>query len=711
MSKKTNAIILLNYNDYKTVIQYVNLIKNYKSINRIVIVDNCSTDDSYSKLKKYKSDKISVIKTDENKGYAYGNNYGVHYLEKLGEKYDYITISNSDIFIKDNTIKKCINFLDEHRKVAIATPTMHMSDGKPHMLAGWKIRRYDSDIRDSSIILTRKRNMPHVEAYNKNHFKGEYSYVDCVPGSFFIIKYDIFKKVEYLDENTFLYFEEDILGKKLKDAGYKEVVLNKEKFIHYESVSINKSLVSLQKYKIIQQSKRYYHKYYNEETKQKGGKIKLLKLDIATLIGKLEIKFYNSKYYKTKFHKKMSNIRNTMRYEGRLFTIYRWIIYFIILITLPIKLLIRCLRKKEKICYFSLVTWKWIKQRPHFVALKLSEEFKVDYRYLELRKKYSSNDDTTRYVNNRINNNNLKIKPFYIFPNAPKFKKKKYLDYLQLIWFNYDKFIYTQPNHTEYIYIKALKLNKTKIYYECMDNYIGWENNKELYEVKERKLIDNSEKVFVSANKLLNNLANKYNIPKEKFILVRNGYDANLFNNYKKINTNMKQPNVTYIGTIDEWFEINNIVEYAKKYKNINFDIIGPINPSMKNKINKIKLKNIIVHGPIEHDLVPTYIENSTVMMMPFKLNEIIEYVDPVKVYEYLYFKKPIVSSYWDELKQFDGLIYYYKSNNEFESTLNQALNNKFKTNNKYKKIMEEAKWDNRLKIYIETLKNVNRYD
>ena len=93
MAKKTNAIILLNYNDYKTVIEYINLIKNYNAIDRIVIVDNCSPDGSYEILKKYESDKISVIQTDKNKGYAYGNNYGIHYLEKNGEKYDYITIS------------------------------------------------------------------------------------------------------------------------------------------------------------------------------------------------------------------------------------------------------------------------------------------------------------------------------------------------------------------------------------------------------------------------------------------------------------------------------------------------------------------------------------------------------------------------------------------------------------------------------------------
>ena len=122
--------------------------------------------------------------------------------------------------------------------------------------------------------------------------------------------------------------------------------------------------------------------------------------------------------------------------------------------------------------------------------------------------------------------------------------------------------------------------------------------------------------------------------------------------------------------------------------------------------MESINLKNVIIHGPIEHSLVPSYIENSNVMIMPFIINDIIEYVDPVKIYEYLYFKKNIVSSYWPELDQFNGLIYYYHSDNEFEQAVNSALTTKFKENKKYKEIIKESKWDNRLKVYLDTLED-----
>ena len=72
------GMVILNYNDYETTSNYIDMIKNYKSINYIVVVDNNSTDGSYEKLSKINSNKIKVIKTDKNKGYAYGNNFGIN---------------------------------------------------------------------------------------------------------------------------------------------------------------------------------------------------------------------------------------------------------------------------------------------------------------------------------------------------------------------------------------------------------------------------------------------------------------------------------------------------------------------------------------------------------------------------------------------------------------------------------------------------------
>ena len=43
------GMIILNYNDYETTDKYLSSIKNYKVLDKIIVVDNNSTDSSYEK--------------------------------------------------------------------------------------------------------------------------------------------------------------------------------------------------------------------------------------------------------------------------------------------------------------------------------------------------------------------------------------------------------------------------------------------------------------------------------------------------------------------------------------------------------------------------------------------------------------------------------------------------------------------------------------
>ena len=64
------GFVIVNYNDYKMTLNLLRNIKDYKVLNKIVIVDNKSTDNSLKYLQKYENDKIHIIEAEENKGYA-----------------------------------------------------------------------------------------------------------------------------------------------------------------------------------------------------------------------------------------------------------------------------------------------------------------------------------------------------------------------------------------------------------------------------------------------------------------------------------------------------------------------------------------------------------------------------------------------------------------------------------------------------------------
>lgn len=124
MSK--NCLIVLNYNDYETTKTFIDNIQNYKSINNIIIVDNCSNDGSYEKLLKYSSNKIHIIKSDINKGYSCGNNIGIKYAIK-NLNCEFIIISNPDVYFSEDVIYKMMNVYEEYDNIGIVAPKMIQS--------------------------------------------------------------------------------------------------------------------------------------------------------------------------------------------------------------------------------------------------------------------------------------------------------------------------------------------------------------------------------------------------------------------------------------------------------------------------------------------------------------------------------------------------------------------------------------------------------
>ena len=132
MAKKIGMIII-NYNDYDTTKRLLDNVSKYKCLDKIVVVDNDSSDDSYNKLKRVKRKNLVILKNNDNRGYASGINIGVKYLiEELGNLN--IIISNSDVIVdKEEDIK----MLSKHIKkdVAVSAPVIFEHN---KLNRGWK---------------------------------------------------------------------------------------------------------------------------------------------------------------------------------------------------------------------------------------------------------------------------------------------------------------------------------------------------------------------------------------------------------------------------------------------------------------------------------------------------------------------------------------------------------------------------------------------
>lgn len=252
------GIIILNYNDYETTYDMLNRIKKFKEIDIIVVVDNMSLDNSYERLKKIENEKIKVISSNENKGYASGNNVGIKYLVN-NYKVDNIIISNPDIILKDSDIKILKDDLKNNKNIDIISPYI---DERGKISRGWKLPRYIDELLCNMNFFHKigENNLK----YKDDYYKDDLTKVDVVSGCFFMIRKESFEKIGYFDENTFLYYEENIIGKKLKDNNMNTYVDKRVNIIHNLSISVNKSFNSIKKYKILKQSQKYYQKEYNK---------------------------------------------------------------------------------------------------------------------------------------------------------------------------------------------------------------------------------------------------------------------------------------------------------------------------------------------------------------------------------------------------------------------------------------------------------------
>lgn len=250
------GFVIVNYNDYPMTKRLLENIKDYKCLSKIVVVDNHSTDYSLVKLQKHENKKIKILEAKDNKGYAAGLNLGAKYLIKELGKCN-IIFSNSDIIIhKEEDLKKLNSDIGKH-SIAIVGPTV-VENRK--LNRGWMLPTIEDEIKFNLPLISRKYRKEIL--YDEDHFKEELSIVGVVSGCFFCVDGEVLKKVGYFDENTFLYYEEQIMAKKLEKVDKQEAIDNEVVIIHDHSVTIDKNVKKINKYKMLKESQRYFVKEY-----------------------------------------------------------------------------------------------------------------------------------------------------------------------------------------------------------------------------------------------------------------------------------------------------------------------------------------------------------------------------------------------------------------------------------------------------------------
>ena len=262
MIMKKVCCIILNYNDHNTVCDLLSRITCYSAIEKIFVIDNCSSDNSFDEIRKWEeiNSKVKCYRTEKNGGYGYGNNYGIQIAHMEG--FEYAIVTNPDVYFTEELIMKLASMLDSDKMLSIATAKQKNIEDKEIERVAWKIPTIVEAIFFDTIV-GRKIG---ICKYNKNYLNGrDFVYVDCVPGAFFMTNINNFINSQGYDEEMFLFCEETTIAIRMKNSGYKTGLLCNDTYKHAHSISINKEISKKENQERMIAKNRLYimHKYLN----------------------------------------------------------------------------------------------------------------------------------------------------------------------------------------------------------------------------------------------------------------------------------------------------------------------------------------------------------------------------------------------------------------------------------------------------------------
>tara|TARA_B100000959_G_scaffold80068_1_gene85271 strand:+ start:224 stop:1168 length:945 start_codon:yes stop_codon:yes gene_type:complete len=206
------SFIIVNWNTRDILMDCIDSI--YKTVMdtdwEIYVVDNNSTDGSQAEVKR-EFPEVKLIENDTNTGFAHANNQALNIMQGK-----FAVLLNSDAVLKENAIKKLLDFMTTTPRAGIAGVQLLNDDGS----------------RQNSID-----NFPSAETeiFNKSilrlFFPGKYpskntSYkdpieVDSVIGACMIVRKEAMDEVGAFDEDYFIFLEETDWCFRMNKKGWK----------------------------------------------------------------------------------------------------------------------------------------------------------------------------------------------------------------------------------------------------------------------------------------------------------------------------------------------------------------------------------------------------------------------------------------------------------------------------------------------------------
>lgn len=231
------SVIIVNYNVThfleQCLLSVVNAIKGVDA--EIYVVDNASSDNSCPMVRQ-RFPNVKLIENKKNVGFSKANNQAIALASGK-----YVLLLNPDTVVQEDTLSKCIAFMDSTPDAGGTTVKMINGRGKylPESKRGFPTP-WVSFFKIFGITALFPKSKTFARYYLGHLDKNSTHEIDVLPGAFMFIRKEALTKTGLLDEQFFMYGEDIDLSYRFTQAGYKNYYFPECQIIHYKGESTKK---------------------------------------------------------------------------------------------------------------------------------------------------------------------------------------------------------------------------------------------------------------------------------------------------------------------------------------------------------------------------------------------------------------------------------------------------------------------------------------
>jgi len=177
--------------------------------------------------------------------------------------------------------------------------------------------------------------------------------------------------------------------------------------------------------------------------------------------------------------------------------------------------------------------------------------------------------------------------------------------------------------------------------------------------------------------------------------------DASLSNEYITLVKNQDKPVVGFLGSFEYFIDLDLIIDAAIKSPEYLYLLVGYGRDwdHVQNRVQNENISNIVLTGGVPHTDIFSYIDLMDVCLNIFKPIPVSHRACPIKLFEYMSRKKPVISTRLHELEYIDkDFLYYADSADELVSVVTEIFESSDKSikNSEagYNEVVENYTWD-----------------